>query len=171
MQVVSNVVGSALSMMNTVLAINVHGSDIFQQPKQFPKQVLDRSFLLRCITIAGRIPAQAVMRQLLPPSPLDEQHLDEWREAADYAATTLSMLAGIVGLETGFKSPLLGESQLAVLVSASVPMCSLVILQLCQPQSFLVCIAGVRVMLMFTRAPACACVLLHVVQERARRGP
>jgi hypothetical protein len=108
----SETVGSAIQLMNRVLATNVHGPDYFQQPKKFPQQMLDRGFVLNCITTAGETHVQPATGQLLPPSPLDGQHLNEWRETADYAATTLSMLAGIVDLETGSFSPLLGESHI-----------------------------------------------------------
>jgi hypothetical protein len=96
-------------MMTAVLAINVHGPEYFQQPKKFPQQMLDRSLVLDRITIVGIAQVQPSTGQWLPPSPLDWQHLNEWRETADYAATTLAMLAGIVGMEAGFGSPLLGE--------------------------------------------------------------
>jgi hypothetical protein len=104
----SETVGSAIQLMNRVLATNVHGPDYFQQPKKFPQQMLDRGFVLNCITTSGDSLLHPSTGQLLPPSPLDGQHLNEWREAADYAATTLSMLAGFIDLDTGFKSPLLG---------------------------------------------------------------
>jgi hypothetical protein len=111
-QVVTNAVGASIQWMNRVLLINVHGPGVLQQPKEFPQQVLKRSFLLRCITTAGTFQMEPSTRQLLPPSPVNGQHLNEWRETADYSATTLAMLAGIVDLETGFKSPLLGEIQM-----------------------------------------------------------
>jgi hypothetical protein len=106
MRMLAHTVATTNQMMNRVLVVNVHGPGFFQHPKEFPKQMLDRSFLLKCITSGPH-------EVLLPASPLDWQHFNEWREAADYAATTLSMLAGIIDLEAGFKSPLLGESQLA----------------------------------------------------------
>jgi hypothetical protein len=121
LQVVTNAVGSSIQLMNRVLAINVHGSDIFQQPKQFPKQVLDRSMVLDRITTAARSQLHPCYRQLLPPSLLDRQHLNEWRETADYGATTLALLGGIFSFETGFKSPLLGGSQLAQSAASPVP--------------------------------------------------
>jgi hypothetical protein len=105
---VAETVSSAIEELSMVLAVNVHGQRIFQQPKQFPKQMLERSGVLYDITRAGLFRVDSVLRELLPPSPLDGQHLNEWRETADYAATTLAVLAGIVDLETGFHSPLLG---------------------------------------------------------------
>jgi hypothetical protein len=104
--------GRAIHMMTRVLAVKVHGSGFFQQPRNFPKQVLDHSIVLGCITSAATHLMRPDTGQLLPPSPLDEQHLNEWRETADYAATILALLGGVVGLETGFLSPLLGESRL-----------------------------------------------------------
>jgi hypothetical protein len=108
LRVVAGAVGSSISMMNMVLAINVHGSGFFQQPQEFPQQMLDRSIVLKRTTTSGAFQADPCVSHILPPSPLDGQHLDEWREAADYAATRLSMLAAIVDLEATFKSPLLG---------------------------------------------------------------
>jgi hypothetical protein len=105
---VTGTVGAAIAEMNMLLMINVHGSETFQQPRNFPKQMLEHSFVLNRITCAGSTQAHPT-GQKLPPAPLDGQHLSEWREAADYAATTLAVLAGIVDLETSsFKSPLLG---------------------------------------------------------------
>jgi hypothetical protein len=95
--------------MNNVLAINVHGAQIFQEPKQFPKAMRKDSMVLRQLVECAEKHMHPLARLLLPPSDSDWQHLSEWRATADYAATTLSMVAGIVDLETGFKSPLLGE--------------------------------------------------------------
>jgi hypothetical protein len=109
-QLVAQAVGSALRLIPMALAINVHGPHIFQQPKNFPQQMLDRSAVLRCLTRAANAHVHPFSATLLPPSPLDEQHLDEWKETADYAVNILALLAGIVDLETGFRSPLIGGS-------------------------------------------------------------
>jgi hypothetical protein len=112
MHMVAETVGSAVQQVSAALAVNVHGRHTFLQPKRFPGRMLHRSHVLYQITSAGTAHARAPNGELLPPSPLDGQHLIEWRETADYAATTLSMVAGIVDLETGFKSPLLGGSKI-----------------------------------------------------------
>jgi hypothetical protein len=111
-QLMSSTVGITIQPMITVLAINVHGADVFEEPKKFPKHMLN--IVLKHITTAGKAHAHPKTALMLPPSPLDGQHLEEWKEAADYAATTLAMVVGIVDIETGFKSPfnLAGERQL-----------------------------------------------------------
>jgi hypothetical protein len=108
---VAGTVDSVVQLMNTVLAVNVHGQSIFQQPKEFLIPMMERSRVLYDIIKVAVLRVHPSTRQSLPPSPLDSQHLNEWRETADYAATTLAMLAGIVDLETGFHSPLLGGSK------------------------------------------------------------
>jgi hypothetical protein len=118
---VSQMIGSAIQLTTTNLAVNVHGSDFYQQPRNFPKQMRDRSTVLNNITSAGAHPVRACTEQSLPSSPLDRQHLNKWREAADYAATLQAVIAGTVGLETGFKSPLLGGSKLGWSGASSVP--------------------------------------------------
>jgi hypothetical protein len=108
-QFVAQTAGLIIHVMLKVLAITVHGSGVYQQPKNFPKQMLERSIVLDRMTTAATYLMHPSIGQLLPPSPLHGQHLNEWRETADYAATTLAVLAGTVDLETGFTSPLLGE--------------------------------------------------------------
>jgi hypothetical protein len=119
-RLVADAVRSIIQYMNMVLAVNVHGSDVFQKPISFPKQMLHSSFVLECITSTAAAGVHPGTGQLLPPSPLDGQHLNEWRETADYAATTLSLVAGIVDLETGFKSPLLGGSDYWLIICLTV---------------------------------------------------
>jgi hypothetical protein len=117
-QLFANTVCASIKLMNMLLVVNVHGSDTFQKPKKFSQQVLEASLVLKCVSDAASTLLHPSTAEMLPPSPLDEQHLKEWRETADYAATTLVMLAGMVDLETSFKSPLLGGSGRASLVAS-----------------------------------------------------
>jgi hypothetical protein len=122
-QAISDIVGGAIVLMNNVLAINALGAQHFQPPKEFPETMPEGSIVLRSILSAAKHRMHPSRALLLPPSDDDWSHLMEWRDTADYAATTLAMVAGIVDMDTGFKSPLLGESNFgrppAVLVSVS----------------------------------------------------
>jgi hypothetical protein len=90
-QLVADTAGQTIQLMNRVLAVNVHGSHVLEPPLQFPEQMPGLSFVLDCITAAGTTQVNSFTHGLLPTSPLDGRHLNEWRETADYAATTLVM--------------------------------------------------------------------------------
>jgi hypothetical protein len=83
MQRVAQTADAPIQLMYTVLAINVHGQSFFQQPKKFPRQMRGLNIVLDGITSGGALQVNPNTRQTLPPSPLDGQHLKEWRETAD----------------------------------------------------------------------------------------
>jgi hypothetical protein len=112
MQMLSDTTGTAIQLLNKLLLINVQGQDYFLGPrKDYPTHMLDSNIVLGALITAAQAQALPSTALMLPPADSDEQHLQKWRRTADYAAKAMAMVAGIVGLDTGYQSPLLGGWQ------------------------------------------------------------
>jgi hypothetical protein len=111
MNLLSAATDSAIRLLTQGLAINVHGQDYFLPLKEYPTHMLDSNMVLGALVSAARNQVHPSTALMLPPAASDEQHLQEWRRTADYAAKAMAMMAGIVDLETGYESPLLGGCQ------------------------------------------------------------
>jgi hypothetical protein len=87
-----------------LLSLNLNGSKGLPRcTSDYTEAECEGSLLLEDVLLQNmqhvKLALLHARQQLLPPAPTDHKHLQEWLQAADYAATALVMLSRALHLE------------------------------------------------------------------------
>jgi hypothetical protein len=96
---VCDVLMSAVETAVLLLSLNVHGPKCLHTPAFQQREGIQHSVLLAQLVAKTADHSALARRHLLPPAPIDSQHLQEWLQVADYAATALVTMSSVLGLE------------------------------------------------------------------------